>query len=134
MMKWQNSSNYTPKEMAAMQKDAMERVKEMQRRADESLRRSNQDPKPESPSPQPIQLPVPEVQNPPYNQPAVNNSPAPAATPPQSAVFSIESKLGQICSALGMERDHMMILGLLLVLWNDGADRKLLLALLYLLL
>ncbi len=133
MMKWQNSSNYTPKEMAAMQKDAMERVKEMQRRADESLRRSNPEPKPEPiPPQQPVPPPAAEVQNPPNNQPAVTNSPAPAA--PQSPVLSIESKLGQICSALGIDRDHMIILGLLLVLWNDGADRKLLLALLYLLL
>ena len=43
-MKWQSmNGRYSGEELASMQKDAMERVREMQRRADETLRRSNAD-------------------------------------------------------------------------------------------
>ncbi len=40
-MKWSNSNNYSANDLIAMQKDAMERVREMQRRSDERLRQSN---------------------------------------------------------------------------------------------
>ncbi len=128
-MKWQSSSNYSSKEMAAMQKDAMERVREMQRRADESLRRSN--PPPSSPPPSPP-APAPMVENPTYPEPLPQLlSPEPSLNLPN---LLSNGKLGNILSAAGIDQDRLILLGLLLVLWNDSADRKLLLALVYLLL
>ncbi len=121
-MKWQNTNNYSRDDLAAMQKDAMERVREMQRRADETLRRSNQSMPPAPPVPP--APPPPEPQQPKQ------------APPQQKTELSAQSvnKLGNILSAAGMDSDRLIILGLLLILWNDGADHLLLLALLYLLL
>ena len=124
-MKWQSGNNYSRDELATMQKDAMERVREMQRRADETLRRSNQAMPPAAP---PVQPPPEPSQEPP--------KPKPPPLPPPSVELPTAStnKLGNILSAAGMDSDRLIILGLLLILWNDGADQLLLLALLYLLL
>ncbi len=122
-MKWQNSS-YSPKDMAAMQQDAMERVREMQRRADETLRRSNPPPPAST-----VERPTPTPQ-PPLPPPAEIPTPAPAPLPDLLG----GGKLNQLLAATGMDRDRLILLGLLLILWNDNADKKLLLALVYLLL
>ena len=122
-MKWNNASNYSREDLAAMQKDAMERVREMQRRADETLRRSNQSmPQPSTPPP------VQKEENPSPPPPP----PKPLPQPPPA--ISNNSKLSNILSIAGMDSDRLIILGLLLILWNDNADHLLLLALLYLLL
>ena len=122
-MKWNNASNYSREDLAAMQKDAMERVREMQRRADETLRRSNQS----MPQPSPLPPVQKEESSPPPPPP-----PKPLPQPPPA--ISSNSKLSNILSAAGMDSDRLIILGLLLILWNDNADHLLLLALLYLLL
>ncbi len=122
-MKWQNSS-YSPKDMAAMQQDAMARVREMQRRADETLRRSNPPPPAST-----VERPTPTPQ-PPLPPPAEIPTPAPAPLPDLLG----GGKLNQLLAATGMDRDRLILLGLLLILWNDNADKKLLLALVYLLL
>lgn len=122
-MKWNNASNYSREDLAAMQKDAMERVREMQRRADETLRRSNQSMPQPSPPP-----PVQKEENPSPPPPP----PKPLPQPPPA--ISNNSKLSNILSIAGMDSDRLIILGLLLILWNDNADHLLLLALLYLLL
>lgn len=122
-MKWNNASNYSREDLAVMQKDAMERVREMQRRADETLRRSNQSMPQPSPPP-----PVQKEENPSPPPPP----PKPLPQPPPA--ISNNSKLSNILSIAGMDSDRLIILGLLLILWNDNADHLLLLALLYLLL
>ena len=122
-MKWNNTSNYSRDDLAAMQKDAMERVREMQRRADETLRRSNQAMPQPSPPP-----PMQKEENPSPPPPP----PKPLPQPPPA--ISNNSKLSNILSIAGMDSDRLIILGLLLILWNDNADHLLLLALLYLLL
>lgn len=117
-MKWQSmNGRYSGEELASMQKDAMERVREMQRRADETLRRSNADFAPPPPRAEPKQDPPP----PPPDLP--QESPAPVST---------VGKLGNILSMAGIDQDRIIILALLLILYNDGADQLLLLALLYL--
>lgn len=117
-MKWQSmNGRYSGEELASMQKDAMERVREMQRRADETLRRSNADFAPPPPKAEVKQEPSPPPPLPPREPPApVSNT----------------GKLGNILSAAGIDQDRIIILALLLVLYNDGADQLLLLALLYL--
>lgn len=122
-MKWNNASNYSREDLAAMQKDAMERVREMQRRADETLRRSNQS------MPQPSPLPPMQKEE---NLSPPPPPPKPLPQPPPA--ISNNSKLSNILSIAGMDSDRLIILGLLLILWNDNADHLLLLALLYLLL
>lgn len=117
-MKWQSmGGRYSSEELASMQKDAMERVREMQRRADESLRRSNASLSPPPPPP-------PEA--PPLPLPPEIPKPSPPPPPPTSG------KLGNLLSAAGMDQDRILLLALLLILYNDGADHLLLLALLYL--
>lgn len=117
-MKWQSmNGHYNGDQLAAMQKDAMDRVREMQRRADETLRRSNADFSP----------PMPE-------EPPLPPPPAPPPPPPSQSMPHQEpmGKLEQLLSIAGIDRDRMVILSLLLLLYNDGADQLLLLALLYL--
>lgn len=125
-MKWQNANSrqYSPEELSAMQKDAMDRVREMQRRADETLRRSNAAlPMQEAPqATRPTSAPSELVSNPQTQQ----QPPAPLSAQASGG------KLSQILSAAGMDQDRIILLGLLLLLYNDGADQLLLLALLYL--
>ena len=114
-MKWQSmNGHYNGDQLAAMQKDAMDRVREMQRRADETLRRSNADFSP----------PIPE-------EPPLPPPPPPLSVPSAPCKESM-GKLEQLLSIAGIDRDRMVILALLLLLYNDGADQLLLLALLYL--
>lgn len=129
-MKWQNANGkeYSPEELAAMQKDAMERVREMQRRADETLRRSNASLPQQEP---PMNPPIPPPPEAPRAPQAAQHPPAPLSSPSLDQQTS-GGKLSQILSAAGMDQDRMIILGLLLLLYNDGADHLLLLALLYL--
>ena len=119
-MKWQSmGGRYSSDELASMQKDAMERVREMQRRADETLRRSNASlvspPKTEVPPPAPLSPP---------------ETPKPSPVPPIRP--NTNGKISTVLSAAGIDQDRMIILVLLLILYNDGADNLILLALLYL--
>ena len=119
-MKWQSmGGRYSSNELASMQKDAMERVREMQRRADETLRRSNASlmPPPKTEAPKPAPLPLTET---------------PKPSPPSSPLPNTNGKIGTVLSAAGIDQDRMIILALLLILYNDGADNLILLALLYL--
>ena len=109
-MKWQKGG-YSPGDFAAMQKDAVARVQEMQRRADENLRRSN------------AVLPPPPPETPPLPPPLPPAPPAPT---------NDNGKLLQLLSVAGIDNDRLILLALLLLLYNDGADQLLLLALLYL--
>ena len=119
-MKWQSmNSHYSGEQLASMQKDAMDRVREMQRRADETLRRSNAD---FAPPPAEMKAPPAEpVPIPPTPKPQV---PVPCPEP--------IGKLENLLSVAGIDRDRIVILALLLILYNEGADQLLLLALLYL--
>ena len=118
-MKWQSmNGHYNGDQLAAMQKDAMDRVREMQRRADETLRRSNADFSPPMPEEPPL---------PPPSAP-----PPPPLSVPSAPCKEPMGKLEQLLSTAGIDRDRIVILALLLLLYNDGADQLLLLALLYL--
>lgn len=112
-MKWQKGA-YSPGDFAAMQKDAVARVQEMQRRADEKLRQSNAVLPAPPPPPKTPPLPPP---LPPTPSPVPNND---------------NGKLQQLLSVAGIDNDRLLILGLLLLLYNEGSDQTLLLALLYL--
>lgn len=94
-----------------MQQDAIERVREMQRRAREKLESSNR------------AVPaVPSTSRPVSHVPAVSQPETSPAQPFQG-----------ILEKLGIDGETALILILLLLLLNEGADRSLILALVYIL-
>lgn len=111
-----SNSGYSASQISAMQQDAVERVREMQRRAREKLEGSNQV------SAVPVrQQPVQQAA---YRQssPAVPAAPASPAQPFQGFL-----------EKLGLDGETALILILLFLLINEGADQTLILALVYIL-
>ncbi len=153
--------NYTNSEVRSMQQDAIQRVMEMQRIANERLQRSNAvlTSRQEEPPPQP--QPAPRRQeNPPQNrrqptppshgrgdsrgsspspthhampvkleEPAPERSSVPAPAPSPFSSGALEGFIHR----LGLETDQLILIGLLLLLINEGADTTLILAVFYLL-
>jgi len=133
---------YSEAEMARMQRDAEERVREMQNRARAAVEQANGGnngtqprnrnwntssgarrtqqrrggQRTEAPPPAP-----PEASPPP---------PEPAAPPAQNPRTTI---VEDVMGALSMDEDYLLIIGLLLILINQRADTTLILALVYLL-
>lgn len=111
-----SNSGYSASQISAMQQDAVERVREMQRRAREKLESSNQI----------ASAPVRQqpVQQAAYRQssPAVPAAPASPAQPFQGFL-----------EKLGLDGETALILILLFLLINEGADQTLILALVYIL-
>ncbi len=140
-----------------MQQDAIQRVMEMQRIANERLQHSNavltghQEERPQQPEPAPRRQEAPPQnrrQPPPRGRgesrvsspspthhampvklegPAPEHPPAPAPSP-----FSSGALEGFV-HRLGLETDQLILIGLLLLLINEGADTTLILAVFYLL-
>lgn len=141
---------YTEAELMRMQRDAEERVREMNSRARQVV---DQDPAAPPPAPpprnrnwnsnpnmrrpnnrRPYSAPPPEpsaeqpvVPPEPEREPVAQNSP-PAETPPKKTTI-VEDVMG----ALNLDEDYLLIIGLLLILVNQRADTTLILALAYLL-
>lgn len=121
-----------------MQQDAMQRVREMQRRARERVEASNRMAA-ALPAAQPPPAPGMTARNTPAQsamQSAMHNvSPARTRTPAQhpapqaSGAFPFQG----ILEKLGMDGETGLILILLLLLINEGADRSVILALVYIL-
>ena len=111
---------YTYAQMRAMQQDAIRRVTEMHRAANEKVRGSQPKQKPEKERPPvPVHRPMP--------------SGLPELLSGNASVPSAGSLEG-IAGRLGLEGDQLLLLGLLLLLINEGADPSILLAVFYLLL
>ena len=107
-----SNSGYSASQISSMQQDAIERVREMQRRAREKLESSNR-------------AAVP-----------AGNFPARPVPAPQSSVQTAVSPAQPfqgILEKLGIDGETALILILLLLLLNEGADRSLILALVYIL-
>lgn len=124
--------NYSKEELSNMQRDAMDRVREMQRRADESLRKSNNSFAENLSSQQSVPQNQADVEkqsvNLNQNQSQFKND---FPQPQQKNV----GKLSNIFSAIGIDQDQVIILALLFILYNDEqTDPLILLALVYLLL
>lgn len=100
-------------DLMQLQQDAVRRVMEMQRQAQAKV--------------QPRQEPSPHQKPPkaPENPPPKSSSPKPA---------SKTGLLKSILGSTGLEEEQLLLLGLGYLLYKEGADQKLLLALLYLLL
>lgn len=139
-----------------MQQDAIERVHQMQRRSEQVLRRSPKAPsffiedskpsKPAEEAPQPS-FSAAEQPNPaPPPQHSQNMTQRPTSsyhphqnTPPNSPLQNIlplaqqaTGTLDKLLAALNLDQERLMLLVLAFLLYSDGGDQTLLLALLYL--
>ncbi|MGI5959560.1 MAG: hypothetical protein ACOX60_09115 [Massiliimalia sp.] len=101
------TNQYQGNDIMRMQQDAVRRVREMQRRAKEKL---NQTP--------------PVSSGTPYPQVSREQAAPPANTQKENA---------SILDKLGLDREKALLLLLIILLLNEGADQKLILALCYLL-
>lgn len=130
-MKWQ-SSQYSESDMSRMQREAIQRTKEMQRRAKEAAAQFNRDFSSQNP-------PAFKSNMPRHSHNLNNNS-----RPPEVSHGSGEEKpaapmpIKKIVDALGLDHEKIVLIGLMLILLNDGGinntkNQKLLMALAYLL-
>lgn len=145
-MKWEEK-RYTPQELQRMQQEAVERVRQMQRRSEQAIRHSPrapsffvqdsppketqqqepvQQPQP-TPSPAPQPEPRPQQQHPSQGQPSANGSGLSLPAPGQGG-FSLE----QVLDSLHLDHDRLLILALFFLLAGEKSDNGLMLALLYL--
>ena len=145
-MKWEEK-RYTPQELQRMQQEAVERVRQMQRRSEQAIRHSPrapsffvqdsppketqqqepvQQPQP-TPSPAPQPEPRPQQQHPSQGQPSANGSGLSLPSPGQGG-FSLE----QVLDSLHLDHDRLLILALFFLLAGEKSDNGLMLALLYL--
>lgn len=99
------SNQYQGNDVIRMQQDAVRRVREMQRRANEKLQQSG-------------------AAAPPASVPAQQHTPSPPPAPKASA---------SVLDKLGLDPEKALLLLLIVLLLNEGADQKLILALCYLL-
>lgn len=115
--------NYSQEDIAAMQQDAIRRVKEMDRRARAHLHPNNE--KAQDGPLREITLPIAEA-TPTHNEQKQDHSPAKTNSSPLP--------FGQLLEGLGFESDHILIIVLIIILMQEGADKLLIFALVYLML
>ena len=111
-----SNSGYSASQISAMQQDAIERVQEMQRRAREKLESSNQ-------------IASAPVRQQPVQQAAYRQSSSAVPAAPASPAQPFQGFLEK----LGLDGETALILILLFLLINEGADQTLILALVYIL-
>ncbi len=148
-MKWEEK-RYSPQELQRMQQEAVERVRQMQRRSEQAIRHSPRAPSffvqdsppketqqqrqpelpPQEPVPQPQPTPSPAPQ--PEPRPQQQNSqgqPSALSLPaPGQGGFSLD----QVLDSLHLDHDRLLILALFFLLAGEKSDNGLMLALLYL--
>ena len=112
-MKWQQRE-YSPQQMQQMQQEALERVRQLQQRSRQVLKRPSRPPsffvEPQSDPPAPVQ-PAPSAEP----HPTGSYHPQPQ-TPPLS---SADANGASLLDFLPLERDQLLILGLLWLLYSD---------------
>ena len=115
---------YSEADMLRMQRDAEERVREMQERTRRRAQQENESDRPDWDS-------TPRQQA----QPSPPPEQSPQQTAPQDgATASGTTILEDLVGAFGADQDTLLIIGLILILINQKADATLILALAYLLL
>lgn len=134
-------SGYSSAQMLAMQKDAIRRVNEMQRQAQERLRQTQEilEPPPQEDDP-PAEEPAGEAEPANEEEPAGRAEPSPAMEEgvptgePGTGAAAEPSPGAGILQRLGLDEESILLILLLILLINEGADSKLILALVYILL
>ncbi|MGI5895057.1 MAG: hypothetical protein ACOX6P_10790 [Candidatus Merdivicinus sp.] len=114
------NSGYSASEFSSMQQDAIQRVREMQRRAQQRLEESNR---------LAAGMPANRPQMPKPSASAQKTAVSPPAAEPAVPALPFQG----ILEKLGVDGETGLILILLLLLLNEGADRTLILALVYIL-
>ncbi len=148
-MKWEEK-RYTPQELQRMQQEAVERVRQMQRRSEQAIRHSPRAPSffvQDSPPKETQQQRQPELPpQEPVQQPQPTPSPAPQPEPRpqqqnsqgQPSALSLPAlgqsgfSLEQVLDSLHLDHDRLLILALFFLLAGEKSDNGLMLALLYL--
>ena len=122
MMRWNSAKTYTEEDMLRMQQEAVDRVREFQQRSREATGPSWA----EAAQPEPLLHPQPLPLEPVEEE---------ASLPPDggSAPAPVQQPLEGLLERLGMDGETALVVGLLLLLYNEKADNLLLLALAYLL-
>ena len=131
-MKWDQTKQYSHQEVEAMQQDALRRVKQMQQRSEQALRHSPKAPSLFEPVEEKPEQEAPPAPDKPVEKPFVPQQEMmpPPCCPPAEPPKPIT--LQGVLDSLGLDREQLLILGLVVLFASDGADKKLLLALLYL--
>lgn len=146
-MNWQSGNNYSHKDMARMQQEALERVKDMQERSRMVVEQSNIPPVyPGFAKTPPVEAHTQQV-NHIHGQQQEVQVPQSKPTGLLGGLFGAgnplaslmggsggEGPISRALDALGIDNDKIIILVLLFVLINNQADKKLILALCYILL
>lgn len=133
-MKWYHN-DYSEEALAEMQKEAERRVEESRERArllanaafpQAAFPRATA----QSPPPEPLRKPPQQSCAPPCSNPCLppQGCPQPCSSAPQNPFSALSEMLG------GFGGDKLVLLGVLWLLWNEHADVKLLLALIYIML
>lgn len=115
----QNQSGYTDAQIRSMQQDAVRRVNEMQRMARQRV---------DTPSGQ--QRP-PNQQKPPDPKEPCTNPIAPE--PCMQPTLPIQNGLIGFLDRMNLDEEKILLIGILILLINEGADTYLILALVYIL-
>ena len=134
----QYNSGYSSSEIMAMQRDAAERVREMQRRAQQRLHQSNGQ-QMDNPNQMNMRQPSPHNNRPVGGIPAFSVPPPRQEAPPphhgtsQSPPppFSFGSSIQAILDQFHLDQDRIVLILLFLVLMREESDPMLLLALAY---
>ncbi len=122
-----SAGNYSASEFSSMQQDAVRRVREMQRRAQQQLDASNRTLPPSETPPKAEQKPRPQNSSPPKSHDA------PSDIPRQIPTNTAPPSTPELPLPFGLDGETALLLILIYLLWRDGADRSLILALLYIL-
>lgn len=129
--------NYSPQELERMQKQAIDRVHEMQRQAKMGKAENRRNVPPQSPPTAQAQQRH-QTESPPQPQKQEKTEPPFFAAPPKQKkqppsppVITRAPGTRPAASFLSMDSDTALILPLILLLQKDGADEMLILALLY---
>ena len=130
MMRWNSAKTYTEEDMLRMQQEAMERVREFQQRSRATGGIDS-----------PIRLPEPILQGETLALEPVETAPVEETTPPVIEGQAASPKSGNqppaplegLLERLGLDGETALVLGIILLLYNEKADHLLLLALAYLL-
>ena len=137
-MRWDNGHQYSPQEINLMQKDALERVRQMQQRSEQMIKRTRNTPSffveennPAAPLPAGSMTGSTPAEGVFEGSPS-SVPPASRERPPlDSALDSAKERADRLLGALNLDHDRLLILAVLFLLYTDGADKELLLALAY---
>ncbi len=130
MMRWNSTKTYTEDDIMRMQQEAVQRVHEMQERAQQM---GYYDYEPEPTIGEYHKIPIAEAESKVVDQPP--DTATVSQQQPSNLQANNDSKpKGGLLSNLNLDSESLLIMGLMYLLYNEKADYPLLLALGYLLL